>query len=610
MRPIDHSRSSGKGRNIAATRTRTHSFTLFFTSMGNSRPGLTVILFATAFAVLGVVHFQKIVRNFDLQNFDNFLYQNTATEQSVEHEYGSLVESSRVSVIDSSHDKSNSEDGKDERIVGPNDVSKGEGEDEKGKDGGKDADDQEINAGRGKNEIGGDEIVGGTSDKTKGKKEDGRGEGEGEGEEKGAKNEEDSRNDDNSTPSPKQHKFFILSPPELTSSLVESITEPAVSDYYRGALNEDSAEMWLHRAFQSLSYEDGRTLDPSEADVFLLAGYFHLNLARGGDARVDNKRFGRLYANKIIEPSKPHLLLVPATNPVLSRKIGIQQLVRDLSSKGVNLWSVGFERNDYWQRMDLRRVIPIPYVVKSDQLPETTTDDSKPLEKIKNSVFYAGDMRQNAMQWAGCDRNKTISSLQSSLHSTDAQKLDYDVNNIDVRVIPKRTPRLPQDEYNRRMSTSEYCLILCGDTPSSRSLTSAMVAGCIPLFVGSRLRGLCEPPCSPGWGWRISGAEYPHLPHGDYIPWETFPEVNEQNFIDDGAGMLDQVFRKFHSKEKDELRRIMQQAHRAWIYGKGNPVTSTDFGDVHKYAWDTFQRTVFNETSSSASSFISLPVLN
>mmetsp|Transcript_11575 Transcript_11575/g.17594 ORF Transcript_11575/g.17594 Transcript_11575/m.17594 type:complete len:237 (+) Transcript_11575:875-1585(+) len=234
---------------------------------------------------------------------------------------------------------------------------------------------------------------------------------------------------------------------------------------------------------------------------------------------------------------------------------------------------------------------------------------SRLLKKSATVFFYAGDGRENAIQWAGCDRNGIVSSLHSSFNvSNPSEKFDFDVKAIDVHIMPKGQ-RLAQDDYNHRMSTSEYCLILCGDTPTSRSLVSAMVAGCIPIFIGSRLRGLCEPPCKKGFGWDISGPENPHLPFGDYIPWDEFPEVSEQGFLDDGASTLNELFHRFPLSKNEAIRSIMNQAQPGWIYGWGDPVTSNDFGDVHKYLWDTFQRLLFNETSQS-SKFDILPVLS
>ena len=161
---------------------------------------------------------------------------------------------------------------------------------------------------------------------------------------------------------------------------------------------------------------------------------------------------------------------------------------------------------------------------------------------------------------------------------------------MDVRLVNK-TSRLNQSEYNHRMFSSEYCLILCGDTPSSRSLTSAMVSGCIPIRVGSRLRGLCEPPCQKGFGWSKTGAEYPHLPFAQEIDWDMFPEVEESQVIFHGKQTLQAFLRRTDDAHKNMLRSKMLQVQMAWIYGWDDPVNSTEFGEAVPYIWDSFVKT-------------------
>jgi hypothetical protein len=151
---------------------------------------------------------------------------------------------------------------------------------------------------------------------------------------------------------------------------------------------------------------------------------------------------------------------------------------------------------------------------------------------------------------------------------------------------------MTQEEYNQRMASSEYCLILCGDSPTSRSLSSAMVHGCIPLRVGSRLRGLCEPPCHKGWGWTISGSENPHLPFGERLDWTLFPEINEAPFQQNPAQVLHATLAGISVQKSAQWRLIMKQHRQGFVYGWGNPVNSTLFGDAAEYIWESFSEAV------------------
>lgn len=382
--------------------------------------------------------------------------------------------------------------------------------------------------------------------------------------------------------SPRNLKFFILAPPQVTSELVvenENNKNQTIdaSIYYQNALNEESAEIWLHRGFDRMTLEEGRTLNPAEADIFLISGYLHLH----SRLRGKNHSFVQMYKDMIVDRTKPHLMLIPSWNPGRSQEAGIKALakaLRDILDNKHLLWSVGFERNSMWQGIDVNRILPIPYVVR----PSSELKARNKYPRTNNFVFYAGDYRRNAKAWGGCHRDTMILPFMKNKTNDD---------NMDIRLVGKKT-RVNQTEYNKRMMTSEYCLIVCGDTPTSRSLTSAVVSGCIPIRVGSRLRGLCEPPCQAKWGWEVSGAENPHLPFADEIPWRDFPEVDEEEFTKSGRQVLQDLLTEFSEEKKGKLRSILHRVQIWWIYGWGDPVTSTDFGEAVPYVWNSFQKTL------------------
>jgi hypothetical protein len=76
-------------------------------------------------------------------------------------------------------------------------------------------------------------------------------------------------------------RFYILPPPDITTILKRVITNRTesdllvmASDYYRNAMDEESAGMWLHRGFESLSARI--TKNPRDADVYIVVEYCHL----------------------------------------------------------------------------------------------------------------------------------------------------------------------------------------------------------------------------------------------------------------------------------------------------------------------------------------------
>jgi hypothetical protein len=409
-------------------------------------------------------------------------------------------------------------------------------------------------------------------------------------------------------------KFFMISISQTTSHILKSQQDKLMaSNYYQKALNEESAEIWLHRGFERLPQ---RTMNPNEADVFLISGFLHLYNGLYGSRRNKGNiakdttwhSFPALYREKIVDPTKPHLLLIPSWNPQVSRNVGIRAMVNMLQTTlgmTTNVWSVGFERNPKWQHLPPSRILPLPYVVSLpardmeqnetalwNEVSPGTVHHRKELQRRPNSIFFAGDARKNAESWSGCYRSRLVSSIQQQQHPperpTTYQNLTTGLWNI--QLLGKRD-RLEQRVYNTFMTTSDWCLVLCGDTPSSRTLTSSMIFGCLPLRVGTRLRGLCEDPCHKGFGWTVTGEEYPHLPFVEKIDWEEFLEVDEATLLNSTNAKHDFLWQRlttYNPEKKERLRKILMDVRRGWIYGWGDPVASTHLGEASKFIWESW----------------------
>ena len=466
----------------------------------------------------------------------------------------------------------------------------------------------------------------------------------------------------------KKLSFYILSSPDITTTLNRAINGTKsdllamASDYYQNALNEESAEMWLHRGFERLPARI--TGSSKEADVYIVVGYCHLfsgvmsnnNLIpqeqqrrlkryrKKADRQKDAQNqtiaesyvvpsiswadiVPELYRNIVIDATKPHLILIPTWNPEVSRRIGLHSIIRELQLRGVadsNLWSVGFERNPHWQPVPLvSRILPIPYVVnmkrqlgREEEIGNSTVfsvvstnsetqlssrgqhlvEESINTKRNENSVFYVGDPRRNANNWAGCSRSSLIEAIQNQ------QTNGYTNVSMYLRLV-RKSDRLNETTYRRLVQSSEYCLVLCGDTPSSRTLTSAIVEGCIPVRVGSRLRGFCDLPCHEGFGWSVTGPHNSHLPYEDRIPWHIFPEIDEAALLNgnhsDGNQMpnkplssLKSMFQIYNALEKNRLHAIMNEVRPGFIYGYGDPIFSQDIGQAASYVWESFTAAV------------------
>jgi Exostosin family len=371
-------------------------------------------------------------------------------------------------------------------------------------------------------------------------------------------------------------KFFMLSIPELTTDLIAKHWDKAYVHGESKAMNEDLAEIWLHRGLSHFTYEQGRTMDPMEADVFFIPAYLH-----GRDAWIQTTEQSRkddilaVIMNALIDKTKPHVLLIPTRDKTLGNKIGYRLVAQTLWDQGiVPLFSVGFERNSWWQVIPTDRIIPIPYVVKPQvavhDMPVVMFDQAN---RTENFVFYAAHPRPSAVSFAGCNRS-TVLPLQGE-------------DNMEILLLSDRQ-RLSQERYNHRMLTSDYCLVTCGDTPTSRSLASAMIAGCIPLRIGSWWRAICEAPCKKiHIGFNV--ATKPHFPFADAIDWNLVsPEMDQVQFDQDPKTTLAAFLQNNVSRaQKDAMRVEMKRVQFSFIYGWGNPINSTQFGDVYKYLWNS-----------------------
>jgi len=153
-----------------------------------------------------------------------------------------------------------------------------------------------------------------------------------------------------------------------------------------------------------------------------------------------------------------------------------------------------------------------------------------------------------------------------------------------------RSLRHSETSFAAHMFSASVCPLVCGDTPTSRRTVDAYLAGCVPLFVGTRLWGRCDPPCVPGWGWRVAGREFPHLPwHGLWIDWSRFPLLDEMALVsgspEDALSLLRHTLlplsKQAGGNQQEALTRArayMFATRRSLIYGSGECHTSNTFG--------------------------------
>jgi Exostosin family len=353
-----------------------------------------------------------------------------------------------------------------------------------------------------------------------------------------------------------------------------------------------------------------------------------------------------------IRAKTTYILAVPTWNPKRGNEIGLSKIQNlfhlttanssSSSSSSNSSWSndiqyisLGYERNIYWQKViSPNHIIPIPYVVSSinhQQMTTIATTMMEPKQQRPNSIFYVGDTRPNAVRWSGCNRTALLkpiiqafdyvsTNINNSIGNHYSNKSSID-KNVFIRLINSNrytkkkksqqlmqvsSQRLTMIEYNTIMSESKFCLIVCGDTPTSRSLASAIIHGCVPLFIGiERWYGYCMYPCHVGWGWNtlhesIAYSNNMQQQHMSHFPFETifdyslFPSIDENQFLQNPVRSLETFLNQSIDYNTNTLKSQFLNTmlpynnddfQSAFIYGYDNPMTTQLFGKAVQFIW-------------------------
>ena len=118
-----------------------------------------------------------------------------------------------------------------------------------------------------------------------------------------------------------------------------------------------------------------------------------------------------------------------------------------------------------------------------------------------------------------------------------------------------------------------------------------MANGCIPVRIGKRAKGVCEPPlCRPGYGFP-GATNVSHLPFAHAIDWDLLPELDEASFLEDPVGVLED-FRRRNGHHRKAMRAEVERVQSAFVYGWGSALTTTHFGDAASYVWESIVQEV------------------
>jgi Exostosin family len=382
---------------------------------------------------------------------------------------------------------------------------------------------------------------------------------------------------------------------------------------------------------------------PTCISISICPPYSTDDVARIIRERIQHYNHHHQITNKIASITT-FVLAVPTWNPKRGNDVGLsklQEMFQNLTTTTpattttttsttnhdrIRYLSLGYERNIYWQKVPSPyHIVPIPYVVTMAPLHWTTTtttsvatyQNSTTVEFIREpptppttpsslharptTIFYSGDTRPNAVKWSGCHRTAMLQPLMDH-YSVPSYRSNTNIDtgnhhNVDVRLINSNRQgrasqsanatiaKLSMSEYNDKMRHSQYCLIVCGDTPTSRSLSSAIIHGCIPLFIGQeRWYGRCGNVCHPGWGWNVlpDDSNISHLPYDGIFDYAQFPSIDEHAFLQNPVHSLEQFLNTTWSTAASSFSiPEFRSAYILWIWSSGNDKILGPGGAVH-----------------------------
>jgi hypothetical protein len=372
------------------------------------------------------------------------------------------------------------------------------------------------------------------------------------------------------------YKFFVYNDPPFTALSSDlPLPAPPVSPTLG---YEALACVWTHRA---LLVDPSRTLDPDEADIFLVPAYLSISHHQSNqtthDARLDTM-LAALSSSPHYHASggADHLFIgLSDVNSPNARSRGFAK-VFDKLSKG---YTGAFEINKGWTGgFPSDHIIALPYVANEHVVLDSGLDGLTHEQIVEESlrhrelaVAVSADSRKNAIKWANCDRSelkKLENFPKTSIHVDDGSE------------------RKSEHDFAMELVNSRFCPLVCGDTPTSRRTVDVALSSCVPLFIGTRLWGECDYPCAEGWGWIVAGKNNPHLPwQGTFFDWSGFPVLDEAGLYDAvdnqaAEALLEDTLdlEKWGSCSVPHMRASLLAARESFIYGIGDYRTSVRFG--------------------------------
>lgn len=316
--------------------------------------------------------------------------------------------------------------------------------------------------------------------------------------------------------------------------------------------NQDSAEVWLHAAFL---HHPNQVNNSKEADMLFIPFYPKVSwlLRDKVCAKYKSHRKRMAVVSNFLNSSQDFALrgerhLFVCQFWECKSAISLHGMLRDQLRRAV---IVIHEHNPRWSvRQPVERELIVPYVANA-YLTKRLDLGRTPLSERSVKLFA----RMSSRYRRGGTLRAKLATFNWTGYNSHVRVANYAARNTNI-LQPNYT-----ESYGETILRSQFCMHVAGDTPTSRRLFDAMVAGCIPVVLSDDI--------------------WPHLPFNSTIPWLSIAIFIPEGDIELKHIHAFDVVWKMPPEEAQKRQDLLLEHREKILYGSGDPwVSRPTFGGV------------------------------
>lgn len=329
-------------------------------------------------------------------------------------------------------------------------------------------------------------------------------------------------------------------------------------------LAQNTADIWMHRILERSSL---RTENPFEASVFYIPFYGFLSQHFSGINHVKGCK-GKGHWQRV------HDLAVWLGQ----NELFLHHLHRHILT--VSFWGVASETFPFWSDEPFSVItgplydmlskvtllvyepqfgsfrnataylnwtsptVAIPYVANSVLVRNTLNTDLADTRKRGHKLYFRGNLRLDSSHIKLSEGEKLRNRVFSAFRTIRGARFE------------DSTKEFSPQAYTDGMSNASFCLVPRGDTPTSRRLFDAIMAGCIPVIVSSGIA----------------------LPFETILNYSTFSVQLDEAKIDADGVYVRRYFNETLTRPTVwAMRKQLKNVQKDFMYGFGDPTSNSTF---------------------------------